>query len=173
MMSQPSRQKIGKPRLDATQRLLHRFYEPLILLRILDPTRGEQSTRPTSEPKEQSLEEKWHKFLDQLSWVCDSETGGDTVSAIAAQKTPGGPVFWLAANSNPASKALPHLRWVLKQLESIHDPSPPEIEKLEDDITTRCIEFSKNKVRNYGGRLRCNVRKVEELFEKGSHHFGS
>jgi len=172
-MSQSSGEKIGKPRLDPTQRLLHRFYEPLILLRILDPTRGDQSTRSASEPKEQSQEELWHKFLNQLSWVCDSEPGGVTVSAIAAESTPEGPIFWLAANKDPAFKALPHLRWVLEQLDSIHKLSPPEIEKLEDDITMRCIEFSKNKVKNYGNRLRCSIRKVEELFENGSRHVGS
>jgi len=35
------------------------------------------------------------------------------VSAVAAQMTPSGPVFWLASNTNPALKARPHLEWVL------------------------------------------------------------
>ena len=170
-MSSTPTQKTGKPRLDPTQRLLHRFYEPLVLLRILDPTRGKQASA-LMQSGASNLEETWHRFLDQLSWICDYEPGGDTVSSIAAQTTPDGPVFWLAANKDPALKALPHLLWVLEKLENSYEISPLEIEELEDEITTRCIEFGKNKVRNYGRRLRSITNKVAESFEEGSQHLG-
>ena len=170
-MSSTSSQKTGPPRLDPTQRLLHRFYEPLVLLKILDPTRGNQSSPSTSEPRLGSLEEVWRRFLDQLSWTCDSEPGGTTVSSIAAQATPDGPVYWLAANTDPALKALPHLVWVLTRLESAFDLRQPEIEELKKEIAARCIEFSRNKVRNYGRRMCSIIRKVAEL-DRGSNHFG-
>src|SRR5947207_9224995 len=90
----------GRPRMDRTERLLHRFYEPLVLLRVLDPTRGVQNTNRGPDSTFDTLQDLRRKFLDQLSWTCDYKHGGDTVSAIAAEETPQGTRFWLAANSN-------------------------------------------------------------------------
>jgi hypothetical protein len=150
--------KNGRPRMDPTERLLHRFYEPLVLLRVLDPTRGAQNTNMVPDSGSDTLQELRRKFLDQLSWTCDYKPGGDTVSAIAAEETPQGTIFWLAANTNPTQKALPHLEWILKQLENSSSASEQEREELEGKITARCIEFSKDKVKNYCRKLCILIR---------------
>ena len=152
-MSSTSVAKVGKPRLDPNQRLLHRFYEPLILLSILEPTRGSSNSHGTPDSSSDGHQDFWHKFLDQLSYLCDYQQGGTTVSAIAAQDTPTGSTFWLAANAASLQKALPHLEWVLRALESLHDASPTELDEVEEQIFTRCIEFSADKVKNYSRRL--------------------
>ncbi len=72
--------------LNANGKLLRRFYEPLVLLRVLDPTRG--AHRPDL-ITDRGLDEKsklWRNYVDQLSFVCDSDKGGDTVTAVAAQQ---------------------------------------------------------------------------------------
>jgi len=154
-----------QPGPKSMNRLLRRFYEPLVLLRVLDPTRGAQKCPPISDPSSDDMSELWHKFLDHLSWVCDYKKGGVTVSAIAAQSTPAGPIFWLAANKNPARKVILHLEWVLVRLESAHDASSQKLEELGREITHQCIEFSRNRVKEYGKRL-CN------LIRKSYSHMG-
>lgn len=162
----------GRPRFDPTVRLLHRFYEPLVLLSILDPTRGGPTYSPVLEEGLDGSHNWWRKFLDQLSWICDSRQGGSTVSAVAAEASPDGPIFWLAANTDPAKWTIPHLEWVLKQLENSHDASPQEMNELETRIITRCIEFSKDKVKNYS-RILCNrVGDAAELLAGKSNNSG-
>jgi hypothetical protein len=162
----------GTPRLDPDVRLLHRFYEPLVLLKILDPTRGVQIYSPALDAVSGDSHNLWRKFLDQLSWICDSRHGGDTVSAVAAEASPSGPIFWLAANTNPAAKTLPHLAWILKQLENSHDASPQEMDELDKRIIARCIEFSKDKVKNYSRSLCMCIRKAAEILAEKSNHSG-
>jgi hypothetical protein len=143
----------GKPRTDPTNRLLHRFYEPLVLLRVLDPTRGMQNSHLSQDSKPDTLQDLRRKFLDQLSWTCDYKSGGDTVTAIAAEANPEGTIFWLAANTDPTKKVRPHLELILKQLEQSFNASEQETEELELSLTARCIEFSKDRVKYYSRKL--------------------
>jgi hypothetical protein len=94
------------------------------------------------------------------------------VSAVAAEASPSGPIFWLAANTNPVAKTLPHLEWVLKQLENSHDALPQEMDELEKRILTRCIEFSKDKVKNYSRHLCLRVGEAAQLLAGKSNHSG-
>jgi hypothetical protein len=164
--------KSGKPRMDPTEKLLHRFYEPLVLLRVLDPTRGVQNTGMVPDSRSDTSQDLRRKFLDQLSWTCDHRHGGDTVSAIAAEANPQGTIFWLAANTNPRQKVLPHLEWILKQLEDSSSMSEHETEELENKITARCIEFSKDKVKNYCRRLCFSIQKCVEILANQSDQQG-
>lgn len=162
----------GRPRFDYSNKLLHRFYEPLVLLEILDHTRGPQKYFPEPEIVLGDLNNLWRKFLDQLSWICDSKSGGATVSAVAAESKPSGPIFWLAANTNPERWALPHLRWVLQQLVDSHDASPQELDEVEERVRSRCIEFSKEKVKTYARLLCKNVQHVAEILAGTSDSSG-
>jgi hypothetical protein len=164
--------KSGRPRFDPDVRLLHRFYEPLVLLKILDPTRGAQIYSPALDAVSGDANHLWRKFLDQLSWICDFKHGGDTVSAVAAEASPSGPIFWLAANTNPAAKTLPHLVWILEQLENSYNASPQEMEELDERIIAQCIKFSKDKVKNYSRSLCMCVRKATEILAEKSNHSG-
>lgn len=164
--------KSGKPRMDPTERLLHRFYEPLVLLMLLDPTRGVRSTNVVPDSRSDTSQDLRRKFLDQLSWTCDHRHGGHTVSAIAAEANPQGTIFWLAANTNPKQKVLLHLEWILKQLENSSSVSEQEREELENKITARCIEFSKDKVKNYCRQLRHLTRICVEILANQSDQQG-
>ena len=92
-----------RPRLNKHNRLLSRFYEPLVLLRTLGQTRGQHSSLSSSSGTETSAR---RQFLNDLAFICDYEKGGDTVTAIAVQHLPEHAVFWLAANTNHAVKVL-------------------------------------------------------------------
>jgi hypothetical protein len=167
-----SSQKSGEPRMDPTIRLLHRFYEPLVLLMILDPTRGVRNTNLVPDSRFDTSQDLRRKFLDQLSWTCDYKHGGETVSAIVAEANPQGTTFWLAANINPKQKTLSHLEWILKQLEASSSASEQETEELRNEITARCIEFSKDKVKNYCRQLCFLIRKCVEILANQSDQQG-
>jgi hypothetical protein len=153
---------VGKPRLNGAERLLHRFYEPLVLLSILQPARGERAfnTDPTYNKTDPGR--LWHKFLNQISWLCDYKRGGRTVSSVAVQATAPGPTYWLAANSNPVPKALPHLEWLLRELANLQALLPDQLQMVEDEIVTRCISFSAAKVKFYGRQLDKSIKCVIE-----------
>jgi len=97
-----------RPRFDGMERLLHRFYEPLILLKILEPTQGRQNPQVQTESTAEEFRDVWGNFLDCLSWLCDYKPGGKTVASVAAQGEPKGPVFWLAAH-NSSEKYRDHI----------------------------------------------------------------
>jgi hypothetical protein len=152
----------GKPRLDSTKRLLHRFYEPLVLLSILEPTRGDREPHFASGFDTVESYHLWHKFLDQISWLCDYESGGKTVSAIAVQATPQGPTYWLSTNSDPTTKALPHLEWVLRRLANLRELSSDQLGIVEDEIVASSITHSSDKVKTYSRWLFKSIKCVME-----------
>jgi hypothetical protein len=132
--------------LNTNGKLLRRFYEPLILLSVLDPTRGAHRPDLITDRGLQGREKLWRNFLDQLSFLCDSKRGGDTVTAIAAQRTVEHTVFWLASNSNTGSKAKKHVEWILSRLNSLYDADLEKIELVENEIKAHCITFSSSRI---------------------------
>jgi hypothetical protein len=85
--------------LNANGKFLRRFYEPLVLLKFLDPTRGAHHPDPITERGLDEHSKLWRSYVDQISFVCDFEKGGNTVTAVAVQKSNEAPIFWLASNS--------------------------------------------------------------------------
>lgn len=137
------------PRFDRIDRRLHCFYEPLVLLRILEPTRGSRKHEMPLESTDESFQIRCHRFLDHLSWLCDYRTGGRTVSSIAVEMTPQGPIYWLAANESPDKKVIDHLERILRQLESLAASSSEEASVVELAIRRQSIQFSREKVKHY------------------------
>jgi hypothetical protein len=142
----------GRPRFDQIDRRLHCFYEPLVLLRILEPTRGSRKHEMPLESTDGSFQTRFHRFVDDLSWLCDYRTGGRTVSSIAVEDTPQGPIYWLAANESPDKKVKDHLERILQQLESLAS-SPEEASVVELAITRQSVPFSREKVKHYVRQL--------------------
>ena len=149
--------KVDRPRYDKLEKLLHRFYEPLVLLYVLDPTRGAHLTRPTSEwsgSTELGARELRRTFLDKLSYVCDYETGGLTVTAIALQKRPDKIIFTVAANKNIRPRALEFLRSTLSLLKACSALTVHECSRLQEELVLKCIELSESRLRTYWRFLR-------------------
>ena len=132
------------------ERLLSRFYEPLVLLHVLDRN-GEQirSRCPSSDGEESQLDlqELRRKFLNQLAYVCDHTKGGNSVTAIALEKQPAGVTFWVASNSKISESTLGFLQGILEALEGL---APPQIERSESttdvDISRSCIDFNHKRI---------------------------
>ena len=111
------------------------FYRCLIVQHILQHIRRralnnasigriQQETRgPRFKPEKDS----WHIFLDSLSVLCDYKTGGESVTAIAAERnyqSKSNKTFWILVNgqqpeSETASRASSHLTALLGSLHQI------------------------------------------------------
>ena len=80
-------------------KLLRRSYEPMLLLKLLDPVRGEHTGRSTIQERSAlSPIELRRSFADKLAYLCDFRKGGDTTTAVALQSTPQGLVIHCASN---------------------------------------------------------------------------
>lgn len=158
--------------LNANGKLLRRFYEPLILLGVLDPTRGAQRPDLITDRGLDEPSKLWRNFLDQLSWLCDAETGGDTVTAVAAQNTVECTLFWVAANSTSRHKAHRQLTWLFEQLNHLCTTDPIPSAQLEGAIVAQCIEFSSRRVKAYIGWLLQAIRKGRRVIHGNSNPEG-
>ena len=103
----------------AADKLMMRFYEPLVLQHVLGPTRGDRIQCEPLDNLDESELDNWNlrrSFLNQLAYICDFEKGGATVTAIALEQRPTGVVFWVVANENVKEKVVKALGKILKGL---------------------------------------------------------
>ena len=163
-----SRTQDGKRRT-----LLHRFYEPLVLLYVLDRTQGDHLSR--QDPKrlpsgEFSLPELRRCVLDSLAYVCDFDKGGDTITAIAAASAP--LTYYVASNKDPAEQVVPFLRSLLEQLGELYNCDDQQLSESESSILKYCVDFSEKRVKTYWKQLvdsltRCQKDLQEPLVAHG------
>ena len=127
-------------------KLMHRFYEPLQLLTILNADRGSGEVDLPANTQSREIRMIWRRFLDDLSWLCDNKHGGETVSAVAAQSLSEGNKLWLASRFE---RSFNHLKWVLAELKAVDGSTDEEVSMIGMAIAEKSILFSKDKVKNY------------------------
>lgn len=140
-------------------KLLNRFYEPLHLLRVLNPDRGPGEIDLPPAPHSRDFRMTWRRFLDDLSWLCDNRHGGETVSAVAAQELPEGIKFWLVSKREASFS---HLEWVLKELKTARGQTNDDRLEVASRIASESIVFSKDKIKNYARFFKLAFVKVKE-----------
>lgn len=150
----------------AKGRLLKRFYEPLVLLHLLDPYNGEQICSPgyDDEDSQVSDQELRRKVLKQLAYMCDYETGGKTVTAIALEESreSGEKVYWLAANRTPREKVVQFLNDILNDLRGLSSASAEEKQR---EITKKCVQFGMRRIKGYLDRFWTQLDKCIKCLE--------
>jgi hypothetical protein len=159
--------------LNVNSKLLRRFYEPLVLLKVLDPTRGAHRPDLVTERGLDDNSKLWRNYVDQLLFVCNFDKGGDTVTAVAAQQTNEAPIYWLASNSNSRQKARDHLLWIFACLDRLNVSSPISITQLQDEITARCINLSSDGIKTYLTYLLQATRKAKRTTKELMNHEGT
>lgn len=142
-------------------KLLRRFYEPLILLSVLEPTRGALRPDLITDRGLQGRAKLWRNFLDQLCFLCDAQKGGDTVTAIGAQRTVEHTVFWLGSNSGARNDAKRHVEWILSQLARLYELDRDETSEFEDKLIAECVKFSSCRVKTYIKFLLNDIKKSQ------------
>lgn len=148
--------RIGRPRLDRSQRLLSRFYEPLLLLGALGQTHGNHTTVPRELNPERA---RRRKFLQNLSYICDYKKGGESCTAVGLEDSDTCYNFWVASNADN-STIVDFLKDVLSTLQVItNQPSLEFGSSQTADFVKFCIGFAANRVKE---ETRCLFRAARE-----------
>lgn len=142
---------------------MHRFYEPLVLLYVLDRTQGDHLSCSGSESslEESSIQQLRRKFLIALSYLCDFEKGGDTVTAVFVTSVP--LTYYVASNRTPGEPVIGFLSSVLNQLAAIYHQSSERRKLSQREILKEAVNFSKRRLKAYWNLLQasfdrcCNV----------------
>lgn len=130
-------------------KLLHRFYEPLVLLFALDRVQGDHlysdnNRLPLDDTPNKDLR---RRFLDSLSYICDYQKGGDTITAIGAAASPLS--YYVASNKTPQTKVKDFLESVFSQLAQVYGMDEEERIKMENVLLESCVRFSEQRIRTY------------------------
>lgn len=155
------------PRLDPKQRILSRFYEPLVLICTLGRTRGEH--QPAAFPRSTDLAD-WplkyirRLFLNELAFLCDYDTGGDSVTAISIQHTPQNRIFWIAANISPSKKIAPFIQDRLSVLKRVAE-SRVSGDNAVDQFLMACTKHAKPRIKAYFQFLMRSIGAFEDVLE--------
>jgi len=131
-----------RPTPPESTKLMKRFYEPLVLQHVLDPTRGSHIHRePLGSLDESELDncKLRRSFVDSLAYICDFQKAGTgaTVTAIALEMRPAGVVFWVAANEDVERKVVLSLEGILKNLAGLDG-----LDGVVDEESTVTVEES-------------------------------
>ncbi|ORY68307.1 uncharacterized protein BCR38DRAFT_481788 [Pseudomassariella vexata] len=162
-----TRTPVGPPRLMSPYfKLLHRFFEPLVLLRVLGKTRGLHSTIP----KEYGTPSYWRRdFLENLSYLCDHTKGGSTTTAIGLEERDDCYVFWVAHNEQKSSKIMPFVESVLEDVRSFLSLPQDKRASAMRQLIDKCIEFANPRVKKEVKILKTNLAQSKKfLTETGS-----
>ncbi|KAH7327781.1 hypothetical protein B0I35DRAFT_472553 [Stachybotrys elegans] len=145
-------------------RLLHRFYEPLILLEALGKTRAPPD-RPDVLLDSRS---RRRRIQDNLAYLCDTEKGGTTTSATGFELTAAGITLWIASNGAAAQKNCDFLRGVFSAVRRIMRFQDQEKTLAEDRFINEAILFAKPRVRKETTLLCKSINEMERFLGKGN-----
>lgn len=158
-MERPSLEVTGA--VEIKWKLLRRFYEPMLLLSLLDPVRGEHVDRLTDpEHGALSLIELRRAFVDKLAYLCDFKKGGNTITAVALQSCPEGVVVHLATNNHMKRRVQYFVRETLNLLVAVNGENHQKIEAI---IFKKALALSKERLRTYW-------RQADRMITKCSKH---
>uniref|UniRef100_A0A093XCB4 Glutamate racemase n=1 Tax=Talaromyces marneffei PM1 TaxID=1077442 RepID=A0A093XCB4_TALMA len=130
-------------------RLERRFYEPLVLLSVLDPVRGCRFTNSIYTTDE-TLDQLRRSIVDAIAIICDSHKGGDTVMAAVLQSIPSRTVIWLAANEKPKTRTVHYLQRIIGTLAKA---TPDTRVQLADEISDCVVKFCQSRMNYYRKEL--------------------
>ncbi|EFW16609.1 conserved hypothetical protein [Coccidioides posadasii str. Silveira] len=130
-------------------KLERRFYEPLVLVHVIDPVRGVRFNN-TNDTTDDTLDKLRRSFINGIATICDFRKGGDTVTAAALQATPEHTVIWLSANKTPSAKTVNYLEGILAILTEV---TVEKRSSTSEEIIRRIIEFCEPRLSYYCNEL--------------------
>jgi hypothetical protein len=139
-------------------KLLKRFYEVLVLLRVLGQVQGQKVSGETFDDSDidrmQTVELR-RKVMYHLCVMCDFQKGGDSVTAIAMENLPSGPTYWLGVNGC-LKKIKTFLNEILEILQGqglSTEPTP-----LEDKLFHKFVLFQRTRIKEYWKLLQRGIK---------------
>ncbi|PVH86141.1 hypothetical protein DL98DRAFT_601627 [Cadophora sp. DSE1049] len=145
-----------------------RFYEALIMLSVLGKSRGGRIPEKSFQHKSTLEAEKGtlrRLFIRSLAYLCDSEKGGSTTTAIALQQAPkGGVVYWLASNScskgSTMDRSKMFLEDVLCKVQRLQAADDDQVRAVEKQMFRSAVSFSESRIKAYRMMLKSDIEYV-------------
>lgn len=174
-----------------TRELCEQFYRCLLVQHVLQYVRrhaqqtsfSKRISRDAARYSFKTTRTTWHKFLDGLSLLCDHAKGGETVTAIAVEKSAligSCATFWIAVNEHsydaPAGvRAYGHLSYLLRNLDQIARDGR-DVEATSHEILRLTVDKAKDRVNNYRKKLQSLIatakKRKSASLETGTLHIG-
>lgn len=165
--------------LSVRQKVLRRFYEPLLLLSALGQIRGEGIKAETdSFSSSPNIQKVRRSFVDGIAYICAYQKGSPYVTAAALEKTPEGVTVWLAANEEIGHNVIEYLQGILSDIQNIAAfdrlvSRLREGERIKERLMSRIIAFSAPRIKTYYHQVKdrhapeCLKIMIEELKSNG------
>ncbi|TPX18316.1 uncharacterized protein E0L32_011765 [Thyridium curvatum] len=164
-----SPRKVGKPRLDKYERLLHRLYEAMVLLWLEQPVQGPHLVIH----HDGSVAACRRRLSRNLAYICDYDKGGKTTTSIGIEDSTSSYVFWVATNDpRNQGRLMDFLRSILHRLRGISrvsDPNHSWLDGQEDACAQECTKFAARRIKKEARILSNTVEKCLEHLEKPPH----
>ncbi|KND92723.1 hypothetical protein TOPH_02769 [Tolypocladium ophioglossoides CBS 100239] len=146
-------------------RLIHKFYEPVILLvSLIGSTAGAGAPRPPEPVPIDVHDDKqvFQAFLNKLGHVCDSMKGGNTVTSFVAlrhEHNQGGVNYWFAANRRSTDELEATATYVEGLLQKVNQVTEGREHENDVRIDLLCdiLRFNRSRVSVYLRTLRSQI----------------
>lgn len=161
-----------------------RFYKLLLVLVVLQTRVGTQTTatlsspEPKDDPSLLDCETLRREFIRHLAYLCNYDTGGDRVTAIALEGTFSGPItFWFASNISPQSgrngepAEVDRMREFLQEtLDMLYAMKPSDDSRslTKVQLFAKSVEYSEKKIVNYISELKEDVKVLQSHKNAGA-----
>ncbi|KAL1845423.1 hypothetical protein Plec18170_009779 [Paecilomyces lecythidis] len=150
--------------LCVTGKVRSRFMHAAVLLRSLDPVRGEPTSHDldlndASQNRERVLK---RKFLDSFALICAAEKGGDSVSAACLEEgQPQGTIIRIASNTGVEPTVVSQVRSIIDDLNSIASQESHKVDN-QDGILLKIVQLDIARIQDY-------LRNVQDHRKKASY----
>ena len=137
------------------QKVLRRFYEPLLLLDALGEVRGQRiKPEAVEDTTYTNITKHRRSFADGIAYICSYQRGPDWVTAVALERLPGTIRVWLTANEDIKSEVFEFLEGILLQIQSVSElegeaSRRTACEQNLDQATTDVLAFNTPRLLSY------------------------
>jgi hypothetical protein len=143
-----SRDADPRNRVPVNAKLANRFYEPIILLKVLNATCDKKLSNapdPSSDTT-QSPKHIFQWFVNALAQLCDSEKGGNSVTAFVVLQNPDHIEYRFTSNQRDTQDFIRAQNFISSILHILGSMRTNEKQSAISDILRRSLSFSRSKV---------------------------
>ena len=140
------------------------FYSKWLLLHALGPFLGPHERQFIADADQEDPTKLRRSFLNAISYLCDIERGGKTVTAAALQRLPLSNFLWLAANENVRKEVFDFVENILfNELSNVSAENRADVEK---SILHSAVKLARQRMESYRLQVRNLCQKCCPLLQE-------
>lgn len=160
---------------EVRSKLINRFYEPIVLLWSLNDAcihnRPSKNPELTSEIS-RSNKHDFHHFVNKLAQLCDSERGGDTVTAFVVLEYPDHIEYRFTSNQRRIEEFDRTKHYTASLLQLLGNAEKQELPSVSLSVLRVSLSFNRSRVSYYVNTLKKEASFCISACEKESTNEG-